>query len=103
MTLPSRCQPIAIFSLVASAWKSTMMTRVLARIASISLQDHRERIVDRRHEDAAHHVDDADRAAVARLRDDTSRGPARRRGSWPAAAGAARSRCTRATSCLSQM
>ena len=36
VTLPSRCQPIAIFSLVASAWKSTMITRVRWRIASIS-------------------------------------------------------------------
>jgi hypothetical protein len=36
VALPSRCQPIAIFSLVASAWKSTMMTRVRAFIASIS-------------------------------------------------------------------
>ena len=65
VTRPSRCQPIATFSEVASAWKSTMMTRALARSASISRSDDRERIVERRHEDAAHHVDHADRLAGA--------------------------------------
>ena len=62
----------------------------LGRMRFDLAQDHREGIVDRRHEHAAHDVDDADRAAVARLRDDTSPGPARRQGSWPDAAGAAR-------------
>ena len=33
---PSRCHPMAIFSDVASAWKSTMTMRVFARSASIS-------------------------------------------------------------------
>src|SRR6266545_238612 len=37
VTRPSRCHPIATFSDVASAWKSTMMTRAFARSASISL------------------------------------------------------------------
>ena len=46
VTLPSRCQPIATFSDVASAWKSTKMTRARCRSASISRSDDRERIVD---------------------------------------------------------
>jgi hypothetical protein len=36
VTVPSRCQPIATFSEVASAWKSTKMIRVRSRSRSIS-------------------------------------------------------------------
>ena len=57
---------MATFSLVASAWKSTTMMRAFARTDFDLLQHDRKRIVERRHEDAAHDVDDADRAAVAR-------------------------------------
>ena len=79
VTLPSRCQPIAIFSLVASAWKSTMMTRVRCRIASISRSTTGERVVDVEHEHAAHDVDDADGAAVAASAPRRTRGRAHRR------------------------
>ena len=43
-----------------------------------------ERVVEAVHEDAAHHVDDADRSAVPRAWRDSCRCRARRPDSWPA-------------------
>ena len=54
-----------------------------------------KRIVERRHEDAAHDVDDADRLAGAGAADDSCRGRARRPGSSPAAAASAGAGCSR--------
>ena len=48
------------------------MTRALARRASDFTQRDGERIVERRHEDAAHDVDDADRLAGAGAADDAA-------------------------------
>ena len=69
VTRPSRCHPIAIFSDVASAWKSTKMIRARSRSAFDLLLDHDERVVDVEHEHATHHVDDAHRCAAARARE----------------------------------
>ena len=54
------------------------MMRAFAAHRFDLLQDDGKRIVERRHEHAAHHVDDADRAAVARF--DHARAAARRAG-----------------------
>ena len=63
VTLPSKCQPMATFSLVASAWKSTKIT--LAVILSEQVVGGVERIVGAAHEDLAHEVQDRVRQAHA--------------------------------------
>ena len=59
------------FSLVASAWMSTMMaSQPLADRAGGDLAAHRrKRVVQRRHEDRAHDVDDEHACAVPRRKD----------------------------------
>ena len=73
-----------------------MMTRAFARSASISRSAAANGSSSGVHEDASHQVDDADRLAGARAADDSCRGPARRRGSSPAAAASAAAGCSRA-------
>ena len=60
---------MAFFSEVASAWKSTKMTRALARICSISFSASANGSSSGGHEDAAHQVEHADRFAGARPAD----------------------------------
>ena len=62
-------QPIACFSLVASAWKSTMITLTLPASAGDQPVGLVERRVERRHEDLAFEVDGRDRDARRRLAD----------------------------------
>ena len=69
--------------------------RSFAHLLDLALHD-RERIVDVQHEHPPHDVDDADGLAAARSGRDSCRCRGRRRGSSPAGAAAARSRCSRA-------
>ena len=60
-TRPSRKRPMAIFSLVVSAWASTKMTGVSSRMSSHDAVERRERVIERGlHESAALDIDDAD-------------------------------------------
>ena len=65
----SRCQPIACFSLVASAWKSTRITLTLPARPATSLSASSNWRVEGRHEDLAFEVDGGDRDARRRLAD----------------------------------
>ena len=72
VTRPSRCQPIAIFSEVASAWKSTKINLRLGAKRFDFAERERERIVEWRHEDAPHQIQYTDRLAGASAPDDAA-------------------------------